>query len=133
MKLEEIKELHLPHYKHDSFSADLVVGGIVGKAEISTTDDAWVCGYARGGNSYHFVFRQGVSQLEDERFPGSKDEPKEFQVYIVGIVEEGKVEERKTYILAYASSRNDRTKKIHTLRLTHLNQITHIGKLLDDS
>jgi hypothetical protein len=125
MKLENIKELNLPHYKHESFSSELTVGDIVAKAEISATDDAWEFGYAKKGNSYHFVFQQGISQTEDPQFPGSKDEPKDFLVYLVGIVDEG-----KTHKLAYASSKNGRIGHIHTLRLTRLDQITRIDKLV---
>ncbi len=127
MKLEEIKELNLPHYKQESFSSGLTVGDVVTKAEISTTDDAWIWGYAKQENSYHFVFQQGVSQLEDERFPGSKDEPKNFLVYLIGIVDEAKT---KTHKLAYASSENGRKEHVHTLRLIDLNQITSIRRLV---
>jgi len=124
MKLEELKELKLPLYKHDAHSMGITVGEAVAKAEISTTADAWVVGYSKGkeDNHYHHSFQVGVSQHEDSRFPGSKDQPKEFPVYIVGIVEEG-----KTHNLAYATSRNPNTKKITTLRLTNLDQITEIG------
>ncbi len=123
MKLEEIKELNLPHYKHDPDSKEITVGDIVAKAEISTAAEAWVWGYSKikGDNNYHFSFQGGISQHEDPRFPGSKDQPKDFPIYVVGIVEEG-----KTHNLAYATSRDHNTKKINTLRVTNLGQITHI-------
>jgi hypothetical protein len=122
MKLEDIKELNLPHYQHNPDSKEITIGDYVAKAEISTAADAWVEGYAKKGNSYHFSFQGGISQHEDPRFPGSKDKSKDFPVYILGIVDEGKV-----HNLAYATSRDHDTKKINTLRLTNLDKITHIG------
>lgn len=125
MKLEDIKALNLPHYEHDSFSVDIIVGDVVAKAEISTTANAWELGYAKKGDRYHFVFQRGISQTEDSRYPGSKDEPKNFLVYVIGIVDGG-----DTHKLAYASSENSRKEHIHTLRLTDLEQITRIRKLV---
>ena len=120
MKLENIKELNLPHYKHDPLSRELIIGDIVSKAEISITAEAWVFGYSKiKGNNYHFSFQLPISQ---HGFPGSKDQPKEFPIYVVGLVDDG-----KNHSLAYATSRNPHTKRINTLRLTDLEQITHIG------
>lgn len=123
MKLEDINELNLPHYKHNPDSREITVGDMVAKAEISTSADAWVFGYAKTkGESYHFSFQLPISQHEDPQFPGSKDQPKDFPAYVIGIVDEG-----KSHSLAYATSRIHHNKKIHTLRLTNLEQITHIG------
>jgi len=123
MKLEDLKELNLPHYKHDPNSKEITVGDIVAKAEIAVTADAWVWGYAKtNGNTYHFSFQGGISQHEDPQFPGSKDQPKDIDVLVVGIVEEG-----KKHSLAYATSKIHHTKKIHTLRLTNLDHVTEIG------
>ncbi len=124
MKLEDLKELNLPHYEHDPSLKEIIIGDtVVAKAEISVTADAWVVGYSKcGRDKYHSTFQRPISQHEDPQFPGSKNQPKDIPVYIVGIVEEG-----KNYSLAYAKSRIHHTKKIHTLRLTPLEQIIEIG------
>lgn len=122
MKLEDIKALNLPHYKHDPNSVELTIGDSVAKAEISTIAEAWVWGYSRNGGNYHFSFQRGISQHEDPRFPCSRNKPKDFPVYVIGIVEEGKANK-----LAYATSRDHDTKKINTLRLTPLEQVIQIS------
>lgn len=123
MKLDDIKALNLPHYKHDPNSREIIIGDAVAEAWIASTADALTEGYSWGekDNKYHQTFRQGVSQHEDSRYPGSKDQPKDFPVLVIGIVEEG-----KTHNLAYATSRNHKTKKITTLRVTNLEQISEI-------
>ena len=123
MKLEDLDEFKMPHYKHDASSKEIIIGDIVAKAEISTTDKAWVRGYAKTkDDTYHQSFQLPISQHEDPQFPGSKNQPKDFSVYVVGIVEEG-----ENLHLAYATSRIHHTKKIHTLRLTNLDEIIQIG------
>jgi hypothetical protein len=121
MKLEELKELNLPHYKRHN-PEEIVVGDAVATAMVSSAAHAWVHGYAKKGNSYHFSFQQGISQVEDPQYPGSRDKPKDFLVFVVGLVDDGKV-----HSLAYATSRNHETKKIHTLRLTNIEQIIQLG------
>jgi hypothetical protein len=125
MKLEDFREMKMHIYKHNPASKEIEVGDPVASAFISSTSDAWVEGYAKGSDGkYHHSFQGGISQHEDPQYPGSKNEPKYFQIFIVGIVDEG-----KTHNLAYATSLNNQTRKIHTLRITNLDHFTGIEKI----
>ena len=119
MRLEDFDKFNLPHYKHDVLSIELTVGEPIAEAWIASAANAWVRGYSKGGDNYHYSFQGGISQVENPFFPGSKNEPKDFYgVAVFGIVDEG-----EAHSLAYATSRNHKTKKIHTLRLTEIGQI----------
>jgi hypothetical protein len=123
MNLDDLKKLNvnLPTYQGEPNSTEITVGGIVAEAKISTTADAWEEVYSRikGTNKYHHSGQGGISQLEDSRFPGSRNRPKRFYVSLIGIMEE-----RKKPFLVYAKSVDDDTEEPHTLRKTPLEHIT---------
>ena len=98
---------------------ELIVGDISGIAEISVTDDAWVELYEKTSGKYTFLNHQGISQ-----HGSSKNKPKKFPVYVLGVIDEGKKQS-----LVYAQSIHERTNEVNIVRLTDVRQITKYREL----
>ncbi len=106
---------NLPEYHHPKKNLELVIGGIVEKAEVSFVSEAWVCEY-ENGKLIHFL---PISQHSSERI-----HPRQLLIYVIGIVHE-----EDGCKLAYTEERKPDSKEYYNVWLAKVEDVADYQKV----